>query len=246
MFRMNWKSSHLSFQQTGYFSKIIIDYLNKSDLLKPFYTHNVSLDGIKASINERKNFTTNKNVLVDSLINQYKQIETSDAVKSNINKLLSANTFTITTAHQPAIFTGTLYFIYKILHVIKLADYLNKELPENQFVAVFYMGSEDADLDELGKIYLDSEKIVWDTKQTGAVGRMNTKGLEKIIQRIEGEFSNQAFGKELVTILKDSYLKSDNIQNATFKLINNLFSEYGLIVLIADDANLKKEMLPVF
>jgi bacillithiol synthase len=246
MLRMNWKSAHLPFQQTGYFSKIIIDYLNKSDVLKPFYKHDVSIDGIKAAMHDREHFATNRNVLVSSLKNQYKQIETTDTVKNNIDKLLSANTFTITTAHQPAIFTGTLYFIYKILHVIKLADYLNAALPGSQFVPVFYMGSEDADLDELGKIYLDNEKIIWDTKQTGAVGRMNTKGLDKIIQRIEGEFSGELFGKELIAMLKDAYLDSDNIQNATFKLINNLFAEYGLIVLIADDANLKKEMLPVF
>ena len=34
------------------------------------------------------------------------------------------------------------------------------------------MGSEDADLEELGHIYLGGEKLEWDTKQTGAVGRM--------------------------------------------------------------------------
>ena len=43
------------------------------------------------------------------------------------------------------------------------------------------MGSEDADIDELGHVFWEGEKITWDTSQTGAVGRMNTKGLEKIM-----------------------------------------------------------------
>ncbi|RYF39602.1 MAG: bacillithiol biosynthesis BshC, partial [Cytophagaceae bacterium] len=92
----------------------------------------------------------------------------------NIESLASTDTYTICTAHQPVIFTGTLYFIYKILHAVKLAADCEKQFPGKKFVPVYYMGSEDADLEELGKIYMGTEKIAWDTKQKGAVGRMNT------------------------------------------------------------------------
>jgi bacillithiol biosynthesis cysteine-adding enzyme BshC len=108
------------------------------------------------------------------------------------------------------------------------------------------MGSEDADLDELGKIYMNNEKIVWDTNQKGAVGRMNTKGLEKIIRRIEGEVAVQPFGKELVTVFQETYTANYDVQTATFRLLNSLFAEYGLIVLIPDNARLKKAMVNVF
>jgi len=78
-------------------------------------------------------------------------------VKKNIEALLSEDTFTITTAHQNNLFTGPLYFIYKIVHAIKLADHLKDSLPGQNFVPVFYIGSEDADMDELNHISLDSE-----------------------------------------------------------------------------------------
>ncbi len=106
--------------------------------------------------------------------------------------------------------------------------------------------AEDADLDELGHVYLSSEKLVWETKQTGAVRRMQTKGLDKLIHRIEGELSVQPYGKELIQLLRDCYLQSPDIQTATFKLINALFAEFGLIVILPDNANLKKVMEPVF
>jgi bacillithiol biosynthesis cysteine-adding enzyme BshC len=199
-----------------------------------------------AAIQARQLAQPDRNLLVNELQEQYKGIETSAAVQQNIQQLLQPNTFTITTAHQPAIFTGHLYFIYKIVHVIKLAHRLKKEYPANNFVPVFWMGSEDADLDELGHVYLSSEKLVWDTKQTGAVGRMNTKGLDKLIHRIEGELSVLPFGKELIQLLRDCYLQSADIQTATFKLINALFAEFGLIVILPDNANLKKVMEPVF
>ena len=243
---MNCTSTSLQYDKTGYFSTIVTDYLQQANELRSFYTHLPNLQGIKDAIEARKSFANHRALLKSSLEKQYKGIETTAAVKQNIQSLQSENTFTITTAHQPAIFTGTLYFVYKILHTIKLATWLKEQLPQYNFVPVFYMGSEDADLDELGKIYLHNEKIVWDTRQTGAVGRMNTKGLEKIIARIEGELSVLPYGRELVQILKDCYLNSADIQTATFKLINTLFAVYGLIVLIPDNAGLKKVMQPVF
>ncbi len=202
--------------------------------------------GIAAAIEDRKNFKNHRAVLVEALQTQYAALNTTDAVKQNIRLLADDNTFTITTAHQPVIFTGTLFFIYKILHVIKLAASFKAALPEYNFVPVFYMGSEDADLDELGNIWLNNEKIVWDTTQSGAVGRMTTTGLEKIIARIDGELSVQPYGKELLQLLRDCYLQSPDIQTATLKLVDALFARYGLVVLIPDNAAFKKLMLPVF
>jgi bacillithiol synthase len=243
---MNFTAQTVPYQHTGYFSRLIIDYLNKAPLLQPFYEHPASWSGTEASIQERNNFPTNRALLSGVLKEQYAGLPATDAVLKNISSLSEKNSFTITTAHQPAIFTGNLYFIYKILHVIKLADTLSARYPAFHFVPVFYMGSEDADLDELGHIYLDNEKQIWDNKQTGAVGRMHTKGLEKIITRIEGEFAGHAYGPELIHLLKECYLGSENIQQATLKLINHLFGSYGLIVLIPDHRSLKTVMSDVF
>jgi bacillithiol synthase len=243
---MNCTATSIPYQQTGYFSKIITDYLDNSPALQPFFQHTANINGIKNAIAARKQFSNNRSVLVNALQQQYATMPATELVEKNIELLLSNNTFTICTAHQPAIFTSTLYFVYKILHAIQLANYLKNELPEYNFVPLFWMGSEDADLDELGKIYLSNDKIVWDTKQTGAVGRMNTKGLEKIITRIEGELSVQQFGKELIQIIKEAYLHSPDIQTATFKLLHSLFAQYGLVVLIPDNATLKTIMAPVF
>jgi uncharacterized protein YllA (UPF0747 family) len=160
-----------------------MDYVAEEPPLKPFYQHPVSLEGMQDAIEARKNFQRTGLLLVQELQKQYSDISTSEKVKENIQALLNENSFTIVTAHQPNIFTGYLYFVYKILHTVKLSAELKQQMPGMNFIPVFYMGSEDADLEELGKIYLGGEKIVWDTRQKGAVGRMNTKGLEKIIHR---------------------------------------------------------------
>jgi len=243
---MDWTSTYLPYRQTGYFSRIITDYLDQAAAITPFYSHPATEEGLGKAIEARKQSPIDRAVLVQALEDQYAGVQQAPLVQENIEKLKADTTFTIVTAHQPAIFTGHLYFIYKILHTIRLASHLSRRYPTYHFVPVFYMGSEDADLDELGNIHLGGDKLVWDTKQTGAVGRMKTKGLDKLLFRIEGQLSVQPFGKELMTMLREAYLESPDIQTATFRLLHRLFAEWGLIVLIADLPALKRLMTPIF
>ena len=243
---MNFTASRLSYKETGYFSQIVADYLSGNKQLAPFFAHPVSLEGISASIAARQQFDTPRELLVSVLEQQYQGIPVTDEVKQNIQKLLSPATFTICTAHQPNIFTGPLYFLYKILHAARLAETLKKEMPQHDFVPVYYMGSEDADLDELNNITIQGNKLVWQTKQTGAVGRMKVDdGLIKLIAAINGQIAVLPHGKELVQLFTDCYRKGNTIQQATFELVNKLFGEFGVIVLIPDNADLKKAFVPV-
>jgi bacillithiol synthase len=244
---MNFTSARLPYRQTNAFSKIAMDYIDQAGSLKPFFSHSPNLQGIQQAIDERKQFATNREVLIQELKKQYNSAEINDKVKANIDLLLSENTFTVTTAHQNNIFTGPLYFIYKIVHAIKLANSLKAALPHYNFVPVYYIGSEDADLEELNHIHLDGQKLVWDTKQTGAVGRMKVdKGLLKLIELMEGQLSVLPYGNEIISQLKKYYKEGATIQDATFHFVNNLFADYGLVVLLPDNTVLKKQMLTVF
>lgn len=240
------KAKHISYEATGRFSKIVLDYIKGDNKLLDFYAHPVSLDGIKAAISERKKYPTNRKLLVDVLEKHYTKEKTTTQQQLNIQQLNNDNCFTITTAHQPNIFTGHLYFIYKIMHAIKLCEKLKAEMPENDYVPVFYMGSEDADLEELGHIYINGVKQEWKTNQAGAVGRMKVdKALVKMLADIEGEIAVHPHGKEIIDQMKACYTEGTTIEKATFKLLNTLFGEYGLIVLLPDDADYKKSFIPV-
>jgi bacillithiol biosynthesis cysteine-adding enzyme BshC len=244
---MDCTSSKIPYRQTGYFNKIIVDYIDQVESLKEFYVHPPSLAGIKKAIAERKDFKYNRKALAEELKKQYSSLPAHEKVNKNIDALLFANTFTITTAHQTNIFSGPLYFIYKILHTVKLAVHCKETFPEYNFVPVFYIGSEDADLDELNHINLGGEKLIWNSKQTGAVGRMKIdKELTRLITLIEGQLAVQPHGKEIINLIKECYQAGDTIQSATFKFVHALFAEFGLIVLLPDNAVLKTEMNAIF
>jgi bacillithiol synthase len=244
---MDCTAYRIPYRETRCFTKIVLDYIDQAEQLKPFFAFPPTHLGIKKAIEARRQYATDRGLLVQELKKLYSNLPADHIVSKNIDSLLSNATFTICTAHQPNIFTGPLFFIYKILHVIKLSEYLNTSFPEQHFVPVYYMGSEDADLDELGHIYLNGEKLIWQTSQTGAVGRMkiDTEFL-KLIPAIEGQISILPFGNEVLNLLKECYKEGVQIQTATFRFVNALLGKYGLIIFIPDNAALKKKMIPVF
>lgn len=243
---MSFTPEWISYDCTNAFSALAIDYLHQHTSLQPFYQHTPDLKGIEAAIRERKAFNTDRKTLTAVLKAQYEGITVPEKVIINIEKLAAPDTFTVCTAHQPNLFTGYLYFAYKIIHAIKVADELNTRFPENHFVPVYYMGSEDNDFEELNHIFLNQDKLVWESGQTGAVGRMHTRELDALIDRISGELGIFEYGASLTELLRNCYSRSSTLQEATLKLVNTLFGSYGLIVLIADNSALKKAMTAVF
>lgn len=236
----------LPYSSTGYFSTIVADYISGQDELKPFYDFAPTIDGVRKAIAARRQFAANRPMLVNVLEEQYKQGQLSQKQQEYINLLSNENTFTVCTAHQPNIFTGYLYFIYKIVHAIKLAETLTNEIDHCHFVPVYYMGSEDADLEELGMIFLDGKKYEWKTNQTGAVGRMKVdKALVLLIHEISGQLLVHPYGREIVDLMQRCYKEGETIQQATFNLVNVLFAEYGLLILLPDNRLLKNEFAPV-
>jgi len=237
---MNFFSTRLPYRQTGALSKLVLDYLDRVDQLKDFYAYPPTLQGIEKTIEDRQKHAVNRKVLVDELKKQYATVAHSKKVGENIEALRNEKTFTITTAHQNNLFTGPLYFTYKIIHAIKLTAELNDSLPGYRFVPVFYMGTEDADFAELNHFYLDGEKLEWKTDQAGAVGRMVIdKKLTSLIKSIEGQLGVLPFGPEIIQQLRKFYKEGNTIQHATFEFLNYLFGNYGLLVLLPDNPGIK-------
>ncbi len=236
----------ISYRQTNAFSKLVLDYLDAAPALDVFYNYKPNIEGIKKAVADRKNFSVNRKLLVDTFTKQYASLPISDTLKANIEALSNENTFTVCTAHQPNIFTGHLYFIYKILHAIKLCEELKQAMPENNFVPVYYMGSEDADLQELGEVYIKGYKYQWQTNQTGAVGRMIIdKNFLQIIDGITGQLAVEKNGIAIVDIVRATYKEGLTIEQATFHFVHHLFNDYGLLILLPDDKNLKAAFAPI-
>lgn len=238
--------STIPFQKTGYFTKITCDYLDKKKNLEGFYGNYPDLKGFKDQIVKKKiNFPlSSRKLLVDVLQSQYKNIKISDKTEQNIQLLLHKNTFTVTTGHQLNLFTGPLYFLYKIVSAINLSIKLKSEFPEHNFVPIYWMATEDHDFEEIKFFSYKSNQINWERDVSGAVGRLSTKNLDGVLEQFSSQIGMSKNAKYLIDLFKRSYIDHQNLTDATRYLANELFADYGLVILDGDDKELKRDFIP--
>lgn len=239
-------SDCLPYQDIPYFNNLISDYLNQKETTATFYNHFPSLENVETQIREKRiNFSTeNRKSLVKELLFQYENFSASEETLKQIRALSDIDTFTITTGHQLNIFTGPIYFIYKIVTCIKLCHQLKLRYPDKQFIPVYWMATEDHDLEEIQFFNWKNKKMRWETQQTGAVGRMKTDGFDTLFATFEKELSIGDKANDLRKFFQKAYLYHDNLADATRYLVNELFKDYGLVIIDGDAKSLKKSFVP--
>ncbi|CAH8283720.1 bacillithiol biosynthesis cysteine-adding enzyme BshC [Mariniflexile fucanivorans] len=236
----------ISFKKTGYFSSLIGDYLDEKPEQKVFYNRFPKLENFKAQIEEKQS-TVRLDIriaLAETLEKQYKSIETSNATLKNIESLTSENTFTITTGHQLNLFTGPLYFLYKIVSTINLTKTLKQKYPNYNFVPIYWMATEDHDFEEINYFNFKGKKVHWTKEASGAVGELSTEGLDAVFNQFSLELGTTKNAENIKSLFKETYLNHDNLAEATRYLANKLFKDYGLVILDANERTLKKKFVP--
>lgn len=220
---------------------LIRDYLSYVDSIQHLTSCPPTLDAFENLIRQR-NFSREKRVLLyDVLSKQYKKLNQSATVNDNIQRLLDSNTFTITAAHQPCLLLGPLYNIIKICCTINVTQQLKALYPEQNFVPVFWLGSEDHDVEELSQTYVKGNKVVWATNEAGACGRWNTTSLNDVVGTLKSFDANE----KIVQLLENAVTKHETFGPLTQHMLHSLFREYGLVVINQDEAVLKKSFAPI-
>jgi bacillithiol biosynthesis cysteine-adding enzyme BshC len=243
----------ISYQNSGYFSSLMNDYLNQKEPTQLFYNRFPNLENFEAQIKEKKenfddssnnNFNTKREVLVNVLEKQYSKYTVSATTLNNIKLLNDSNTFTITTGHQLNLFSGPLYFLYKIISTINLTKELKTKYPSQNFVPIYWMATEDHDFEEINYFSFKGKKFCWNRESTGPVGRLSTEGLDNFLEIFALEIGSSTNANAIKKLFEDSYLKHDNLADATRYLANSLFGASGLVILDADNTDLKRNFIP--
>lgn len=232
----------LPYHEARYFSGLICDYIAKKEHTVPFYHRFPSMDNFEAQLKEKAAAFSveSRAVLSAQLKYQYKGYEMSEATARHIELLQRENTFTITTGHQLNLFSGPLYFLYKIFSAINLAEELQTKYKSYHFVPVYWMATEDHDFEEINYFNFKGKKVRWDRRSSGAVGELSTEGLEEVYAILQKEWGSQEWAKYLLKLFSDAYLKNSNLADATRYLANALFKEYGLVIVDGNNPILKK------
>jgi bacillithiol synthase len=234
----------IAFRKTGYYTSLICDYLDEKPELQPFYNRFPKLENFKPQLEEKNFSKQSRQILVSTLRKQYQNTEVSDLTNLHIDLLKESNTFTITTGHQLNLFSGSLYFLYKIVSTINLAKQLKEAYPDYNFVPIYWMATEDHDFEEINYFNFKGKKIRWNKDSKGAVGELSTEGLEAVFELFVKELGGSKNANDLKNLFSKSYLEHNNLADATRFLANELFRDYGLVIVDANAVELKKQFVP--
>ena len=239
------KTTSIPRSKLPFFSKEEIDLIYHQEKLSKFIGLPFAIENFEKQIKAKKKLFTSeqRNTIARVLEDNYEKLSENEFALAQIALLKEENTYTVTTGHQLCLYGGPLYFFIKIIHTIRLSEALKEQYPDYNFIPIFWMASEDHDSAEIERLNIFGKEITWNHGQEGAVGKYNTENLNEVKGQLLALFRTSK-GSEL-----DKYLSAmDGITyGAAFKSwVHNLFGEMGLIVLDADQRELKKQMIPVF
>lgn len=240
------------YKDLRFYSGLIKDYLNEHEDVEDLYGRFPRLENFEQQIQEKQSSWAHahekRNTLVDVLSDQYEglNIEEHHPVVDNIKALGGDHTFTVTTGHQLNLFTGPLYFLYKIASTINLCKQLKDAYPDFNFVPIYWMATEDHDFEEIQYFNYGERKIVYQREHHGAVGRMSTQGMEEVSETFSKLLGGHDNATRLKTLFEKSYVAHENLADATRYLAHELFRSYGLVIIDADDARLKSQAVVPF
>ena len=209
------------------------DYLHADPALRSFYRLTPRDYDVRKMVTERQKQDVARKVLADTLTKQYRNLPEIKAVNDNINRLRNENCFTLTTGHQPILFGGPLYVIYKALTVIRLAESFKSQMPEADFVPVFWVASEDHDAQELNHTWIGfKDKKIYESPIPAAVGRhLLTDEIKRLCPDDK--------------LLLDCWQPGNHWADAFIATLHGWLGKLGLVILNPDEPELKRSFLAV-
>ena len=232
----------ISYKDIDFLPKLMSDYLEREPNLGSLFNQPPTLKGFKSTIENRQFSDDKRAVLSEVLKSQYLGIDNANQQLSAIELLKKPTTFTVTTGHQLCLGTGPMYFIYKILSVVKLSVKLKKEFPENDFIPMYWMATEDHDFLEINHFNTSKKLYEWRGENDIAVGWKEPE-VNDLILELENDIEKNTSSKKWLELLKEAYSKKD-LASATRNLVHCFLGKFGVVIIDGDDAQLKQIFAP--
>ena len=175
----------IPFPEVPQFSEKDVAYATADERFRKFYKYGVDLATFEQVFTDKAKDGTDRELLVNVLSKQYADLPNNERALAQVRSLGGEQTFTVITAHQPSLFTGPLYFIYKICSAINLARQLNERYPGRHVVPVFITGGEDHDFEEINHARIYGNVVTWENDAGGSVGAMATDTLAPALAQLQ-------------------------------------------------------------
>ncbi|MFM7770954.1 MAG: bacillithiol biosynthesis BshC, partial [Bacteroidota bacterium] len=181
-----------------------------------------------------------RKVLAEAIRKQYAGLELHHEVKNNIDNLEKSNSVTIVTGHQLCLAGGPLFLFYKICSTIALSKKWSDSLKGYNVVPVFWLASEDHDLNEIRRFWFKENWVELGPEVSGIAGDFPT---DFFSQWLNTEIERHS---EFTSLLQIAYSKFETNAESFRFWINEIFGENGVVCIDGNEESLKQLALPLF
>ena len=239
----------ISFNSIPHTTRIFSDFLSYTPAVRKFFPTQPDVEHVAAFAKSVPRDRERQARVADALEKQNRAWGASDATLRNIQRLRDG-AYAVVTGQQVGLFGGPLMSLFKAASVLALAKQV--EQAGVQCVPVFWIASEDHDLDEVNQALLlthDFQLAPFTAKTAGVAGApvahiRFAEGTNQIVTE-----AAKLLGESLAAdYLRQSYAEGDTFSNAFAKLYTRIFSgrEHGLIFLDPADPELHRIAAPLF
>jgi bacillithiol biosynthesis cysteine-adding enzyme BshC len=233
----------LPFRQLPHQSKLFIQFLDDFPSVKHFYEHPPTIRAVKKAARSLDYPRERRAEVAKILGEQNAAFGAGEATRKKLERF-SEGAAAVVSGQQVGLFSGPAYAIYKAVTAIQIAHELTRAGVDA--VPVFWMATEDHDLDEVrSSTWFHQGKLKrFELPGNGdaglPVGRIE---LGAQVQEMTDEAAGiltAAGGEFLAAIFRESYSARETYGSAFGKLFARLFAEQGLILLDPLDERLHR------
>lgn len=248
------KSVGLSFEKIPKMPALLLDYLYHAEKVQPFFPGVSTLEFSRSPEPDGPwPRLAHRAALVETLKRQNRLWGASVKTMENLDRLAGDHCRAVVTGQQVGLFTGPAYAIYKALTAVKLAEAYRRRGVDA--VPVFWMATEDHDLEEVGRTWILAADSTLKSVQFAQESEDNRLPVGPISfdpsiaghldQFLQG-LPDSEFKPVLAARLKRVYREGNTFGQAFAEVVSFLLSEYGLILLDPREPALKKMAKPIF
>jgi len=232
----------IPFSSIPHTSQLFSDYLHHFDRVKQFYARSpLSQDWWRDEIAKIQYPADRRKQVAAVLERQNRGFGASAKTLANIDRLREGAP-AVVTGQQVGLFGGPLFCVLKALTAVLMAE-------KNGAVPVFWLATEDHDLEEINSISLPAgdhvQKFTVKVQHTeGApVGMITfTDEITAAVAQVEALFGRS----EISDFLVESYHKGETFGTAFAKFYTRIFAELGVVFLDPLDPELHQIARPVY
>lgn len=248
------KSVGLSFEKIPKTPALLLDYLYHAEKVQSFFP---GASTLRFSRSPQPGGPwpgpAHRAALVEALKRQNRLWGASAKTMENLERMAGEHCGAVVTGQQVGLFSGPAYTIYKALTAVKLAEAYRRRGADA--VPVFWMATEDHDLEEVGRTWILTSDSTLKSVQFAreSEGNRLPVGPIPLDPSIAGHLDqflqglpDSEFKPVLAARLKRVYREGNTFGQAFAEVVSFLLSEYGLILLDPRDPALKNLAKPMF